>query len=122
MASHPDTKIYAALDFGVILEGLLAHPESYVNFGENWWTLKRMLADWIEENESPANPHLVRGTSPPPGAVEVEEADVYRFLEEFHGSADFLDWIAYVNPRPVWNEELGEETSIEDLEWEESFL
>jgi hypothetical protein len=122
MTPNQDTKIKQALDFDVILEALLANPESYVNFGEFWWTLKRMLADWIEENESPVNSHLLRGTTLPPNAVEVEEAEVYHFLEEFHGASDFLDWIAYVNPRPVWDETEGEDVSIEDLEWEESFL
>jgi hypothetical protein len=122
MKDQSQTKAIATLDFSVILEGLLANPESYVNFGEYWWTLKRMLADWIEENESPVNPHLVRGTQEAPAFIDVEDADVYRFLEEFHGASDFMDWIAYVNPRPVWDEEEGEDVSIEDLEWEESFL
>jgi hypothetical protein len=128
MSQKTEPKISASakerepLDFSVILDGLMAHPESYVNFGEYWWTLKQMLADWIEENELPYNPHLVRGTAPPPDAVELEESEVYRFLEEFHGADDFRDWIAYVNPRPVWNEDEGEETCIEDPEWEESFL
>jgi hypothetical protein len=81
-----------------------------------------MLADWALENDASVPPQLARGTTLPPYAVEVEEAEVYHFLEEFHGASDFLDWIAYVNPRPVWDEAEGEEISIEDLEWEESFL
>jgi hypothetical protein len=120
MQSRTLTK--ATLDLGIILDALLAYPESYVNFGEYWWTLKRMLADWAEENGADVNPDLVRGTLLPPVVVEVEESDVYRFLENFSGTDDFLDWIAYPNPRLAWNPEEGEESAIEDTEWEENFL
>ncbi|RJP74107.1 MAG: hypothetical protein C4524_13480 [Candidatus Zixiibacteriota bacterium] len=110
-----------ALDFGVILEALLANPESYVNFGEYWWTLKRMLADWAEENDAGVNSVLIRGEISPPPALELDESEVYRFLDDFSCPEDFLDWISYPNPRPVWDATEGEETAIEDTEWEESF-
>ncbi len=109
------------LDFGVILEGLLLNPESYVNFGEYWWTTKRMLADWAEENGPEVDPNRLRGTLPP-HAVEVEDSEIYRFLDRFSGRDDFIDWISYVNPAPVWDDSEEDYTIIEDLEWEEYFL
>jgi hypothetical protein len=112
----------AALDFDVIWQALQDHPESYVNFGEHWWTLKRMLADWAEENGASEDALLIRGGARPRHAVELEEHEVYQFLDEFSGVDDFLTWISYVNPRPVWDDAAGEEASIEDLEWEERFL
>ncbi len=115
-------KSNSKLEFSIILDALLANPESYVNFGEYWWTLKRMLADWVDENGSEANPALIRGSGTPRLSVEVEESEVYRFLEEFSGVEDFLDWISYVNPRLIWDDRLGEETNLEDPEWEENFL
>jgi hypothetical protein len=110
------------LDFDVIWQALKEHPESYVNFGEYWWTLKRMLADWAEEQSSSPEAGLIRGRAMPRYAVELEENEVYQFLDEFSGVDDFLDWIAYVNPRPVWDEAAGEEVIIEDPEWEENFV
>ena len=110
------------LDFDVIWKALKEHPESYVNFGEYWWTLKRMLADWAEEQGSSPEAGLIRGRTMPRYAVELEENEVYQFLDEFSGVEDFLDWIAYVNPRPVWDESAGEEVIIEDPEWEENFV
>jgi len=110
------------LDFGVILDALLLNPEAYVNFGEYWWTLKRMIADWVEENGSEVDSRLIRGTHSPRLDLDLEESEVYRFLDEFSGRDDFLDWISYVNPRPVWDQSRGEESTIEDLEWEENFL
>ena len=112
----------AALDFDIIWQALKDHPESYVNFGEYWWMLKRMLADWAEEKGSSADAGLIRGRTLPRYAVELEENEVYQFLDEFSGVDDFLDWIAYVNPRPVWDEVAGDEVIIEDPEWEENFV
>ena len=122
MSPNTSVKSDSALDFDVIWEALRAHPEAYVNFGEYWWTLKRMLGDWAEENRSDAHSQLIRGTSHPKTAVELEESEVYRFLDEFSGADDFRDWISYVNPRLVWDESLGEEIAIDDPEWEENFL
>lgn len=110
------------LDFGIILDALLANPEAYVNFGEYWWTLKRMIADWVEENGADVDPHLIRGTPHLHPNSEVDESEVYRFLDEFSGKDDFWDWISYVNPRQVWDQAREEEFFIEDLEWEENFL
>ncbi len=110
-----------SLDFNVILDALLSKPESYVNFGEYWWTLKRMLADWAEENDAAVDPRRIRGIKTPANASFVDESEVYQFLEQFSGSDDFLDWMSYVNPRLVWDEAQGDEVSIEDPEWEESF-
>jgi len=110
------------LDFDVIWQALKNHPESYVNFGEYWWTLKRMLADWAEEKGSSADAALIRSRAVPRYAVELEENEVYQFLDEFSGVDDFLDWLAYVTPRPVWDEAAGEEVIIEDPEWEENFV
>ena len=113
----------SSLDFGVIVESLLANPESYVNFGEYWWTLKRMLADWVEENAgSQVDANLLRGRALPRPDLELDESEVYNFLDTFSCVEDFIDWISYVNPRLIWDERAGEEVSIEDLEWEESFL
>ncbi len=111
------------LDFSVILEALFAHPESYVNFGEYWWTLKRMLADWVDANDHAAvDTRVLRSHTLPRNAFELDESEVYSYLDTFSGADDFLDWISYVNPRLVWDEHEGDEVSIEDLEWEESFL
>ena len=111
------------LDFAVILDGLLLNPEAYVNFGRFWWTLKRMIADWAEENGARVDPKLLRGaTQSPPDALELDEGEVYRFLDQFSGRDDFMDWIAYVNPLPVWDEARGEEIAVEDPDWEENFL
>lgn len=110
------------LDFGVILDGLLTYPEAYVNFGKYWWTLKRMMADWAEENGADVDPERLRGSHSSQDAAEVDEGEVYRFLDQFSGKDDFMDWISYVNPMMEWDE-LGEEGFIlEDLEWEENFL
>lgn len=121
MASSLTVTSNTSLDFNVILDALLSKPESYVNFGEYWWTLKRMLADWAEEHNSAVNPQLIRGTKTPAGAPLVEEWEVYQFFEQFSGSDDFLDWISYVNPRLVWDRARGEEVGIEDPEWEALF-
>jgi len=121
MRARADINSKPALDFDVIWEALQTHPESYVNFGEYWWTLKRMLADWAEESGNAAA-DLIRGKLKPRHAVEVEESEVYLFLDEFSGVEDFQDWIAYVNPRAIWDESRGEEIIIEDPEWEENFL
>jgi hypothetical protein len=115
-------KIHSDLDFGVILEGLLLNPESYVNFGNYWWTLKRMIADWAEENGADVDPALIRGTHHPPESEELDESEVFRFLDQFSGRDDFMDWIAYINPMPIWGNPTDEETSIEDPDWEENFL
>lgn len=111
-----------SLDFNVILNALLSKPESYVNFGEYWWALKRILADWAEENGAAVDPQLIRGTKTPATTTMVDEREVYQFLEQFSGSDDFLDWISFVNPRLVWDVAQGEEVGIEDPEWEESFF
>lgn len=110
------------LDFGVIIEGLLLNPESYVNFGNYWWTLKRMIADWAEENGADVDPALLRGSAIPPESMDVDESDVYRFLDQFSGRDDFMDWIAYANPMPLWGSPDEEESAVEDPEWEETFL
>ena len=109
-------------DFSVILDGLMAHPQAYVNFGKHWWTLKRMIADWVEENGAGVDPALIRGTQNPPDALDVDESEVYRFLDQFSGRDDFMDWIAYVNPMTVWDESDVEDSILEDPEWEENFL
>lgn len=110
------------LDFSVILDGLMLNPEAYVNFGTFWWTLKRMIADWAEENGSDVDPALIRGSALPGNVLETDESEVYRFLDQFSGKEDFLDWIAYVNPLQVWDDVEGEEGIVEDSEWEENFL
>lgn len=114
--SHSD------LDFSVILEGLMLNPEAYVNFGVYWWTLKRMIADWAEENGAEIDPMLIRGSGQPDHTPETDEAEVYRFLDQFSGREDFMDWIAYVNPMPILDDIEDEEGIIEDSEWEENFL
>jgi hypothetical protein len=115
-------KQHSYLDFGVILEGLRLHPESYVNFGDYWWTVKRMIADWVEENGADIDPDLLRGP-PPPDAFEVDESEIYRFLDRFSCREDFMDWISYVNP-PIdtWDEVEEDEDTLEDPDWEENFL
>ena len=110
------------LDFGVILEGLMLNPEAYVNFGKYWWTLKRMIADWVDENDTEVDSSLIRGKGYPPDELELDESEVYRFLDQFSCRDDFMDWIAYVNPLYIWNEEESEEFMLEDPEWEENFL
>jgi hypothetical protein len=122
MSSPNAVKTNSDLDFGAILEGLLLNPESYVNFGQYWWTLKRMIADWAEENGADVDPNSLRGSSVPLEAADVEEAEVYRFLDQFSGRDDFMDWIAYVNPMPVFGDLPDEEASIDDPDWEENFL
>lgn len=113
---------YSDLDFSAILEGLMLNPEAYVNFGIYWWTLKRMIADWAEENGSDVDPGLIRGSVHPEAVPELDESEVYRFLDQFSGREDFMDWIAYVNPLPIRDEIDGDDNEIEDSEWEENFL
>lgn len=122
MSSSGNVHDNSNLDFGVILEGLMLNPEAYVNFGKYWWTLKRMLADWVDENGAEVDSSLIRGKNLPPAILELEENEVYLFLDQFSGRDDFMDWISYVNPLFLWNEEEGEEYLLEDLEWEENFL
>jgi hypothetical protein len=115
-------KHHSDLDFGVILEGLRLYPESYVNFGDYWWTVKRMIADWVEENEADIDPDLLRGPLPP-DALEVDESEIYSFLDRFSCREDFMDWIAYVNPPlDTWDEGDEEDNVLEDPDWEENFL
>jgi len=113
----------SGLDFGVILEGLLLYPESYVNFGHYWWTLKMMLADWVEENQkADVDPEILRGSVMPPDAIDYDEGSVYYFLDQFSCKEDYLDWISYANPMVLGEDLDGEEMTIEDPEWEENFL
>jgi len=121
MAQATIVKSNSNLEFGDILEGLLLNPEAYINFGKYWWTLKRMIADWAEENGSDIDPDLLRGTQSK-HADEVDESEVYRFLDQFSCKEDFMDWIAYVNPLPALDEVDGYDAEMEDPEWEENFL
>ena len=109
------------LDFGVILESLLLNPESYVNFGAYWWPLKRMLADWGDENGADVDTQLLRGSEPLDG-TDLDDGDVYRFLDGFSCREDFITWISFVNPMTVWDESSQDEVMLEDIEWEENFL
>ncbi|TKJ39967.1 hypothetical protein CEE37_09530 [candidate division LCP-89 bacterium B3_LCP] len=113
---------HSQLDFSVIFEGLMLNPEAYVNFGMYWWTLKRMIADWADENGCEVDSYLIRGSRQASETVEAEECEVYQFLDQFSGKQDFMDWISYVNPLPMGDETDGEELILEDSEWEENFL
>jgi len=81
-----------------------------------------MLADWAEENGADVDYKLMRGDQTHMDALDIHESEIYRFLDRFSGRDDFLDWISYVNPIAVWDENEGEEVMLEDIDWEENFL